>query len=51
MPPIVTQQIELFFHHYKDLEPGKWSKLKGWGDVETAKRIIIECIERAKTHG
>ena len=51
LPPIVTQQIEHFFQHYKDLEPGKWAKLKGWGDVATAKRIVIECIERAKTHG
>jgi inorganic pyrophosphatase len=45
------QQIEHFFTHYKDLEPGKWAKLSGWGDAEHAKRIIVECIERAKTHG
>ncbi len=51
LPPIVTQQIEHFFKHYKDLEPGKWVKLKGWGDAEVAKRIIVECIERAKAHG
>ena len=51
LPPIVTQQIEHFFQHYKDLEPGKWAKLKGWGDAETAKRIIVECIARAKREG
>jgi inorganic pyrophosphatase len=50
MPPIVLQQIEHFFTHYKDLEPGKWAKLNGWGDVDEAKRIIIECVERAKEH-
>ena len=33
LPPIVTQQIEHFFTHYKDLEPGKWAKLNGWGDA------------------
>ena len=48
LPPIVTQQIEHFFTHYKDLEPGKWAKLNGWGDRETAERLIIEAIERAK---
>jgi inorganic pyrophosphatase len=48
MPPIVLQQIEHFFTHYKDLEPGKWAKLNGWGDVDDAKRIIMECVERAK---
>ena len=51
MPPIVLQQIEHFFTHYKDLEPGKWAKLNGWGDVDEAKRIIVECIERAKATG
>ena len=51
LPPIVTQQIEHFFQHYKDLEPGKWAKLKGWGDVATAKRIILECIDRATAEG
>lgn len=48
LPPIVTQQIEHFFQHYKDLEPGKWVKIKGWGDAETAKQIIVEAIARAR---
>ena len=48
LPPIVTQQIAHFFEHYKDLEPGKWVKLKGWGDAAEAKRLIVEAIERAK---
>ena len=51
LPPIVTQQIEHFFTHYKDLEPGKWAKISGWGDVDEAKRIIVECIERGKAAG
>ena len=48
LPQIVTQQIEHFFQHYKDLEPGKWVKMNGWGDMETAKRIIVEALARAK---
>ena len=48
LPPIVVEQIEHFFTHYKDLEPGKWAKLKGWGDTDVAKRLILEAIERAK---
>ena len=51
LPDIVFAQIEHFFTHYKDLEPGKWAKLNGWGDVDDAKRIIIEGIERAKQAG
>ena len=48
LPPIVTQQIEHFFTHYKDLEPGKWSKMNGWGDRAVAERLILEAIERAR---
>ncbi len=35
----------------RDLEPGKWAKLNGWGDVGEAKSIIVECIERVKKVG
>jgi inorganic pyrophosphatase len=42
------RRIEHFFVHYKDLEPGKWSEVAGWGDAEEARRMISEAIERAK---
>lgn len=45
---INRDQIEHFFTHYKDLEPGKWSKTLGWGDVKKAKELILEGVERAK---
>jgi len=48
LPEISRQQIEHFFEHYKDLEPGKWVKLGGWQDRDTARRLIIEAIDRAK---
>ena len=51
LPPIVTQQIQHVFQHYKDLEPGKWAKLNGWGDAEEAKRFIVEALARAKAAG
>jgi inorganic pyrophosphatase len=34
--PMRLHQIQHFFEHYKDLEPGKWVKVKGWGDVADA---------------
>ncbi|HEX7388727.1 MAG TPA: inorganic pyrophosphatase, partial [Acidiphilium sp.] len=34
--------------HYKDLEPGKWVKLAGWGDAATARRLITEALARAE---
>ncbi|NNM71674.1 inorganic diphosphatase [Enterovirga aerilata] len=49
MPEITIQQIEHFFAHYKDLEPGKWVKILHWADADEAKRIISEAIERAKS--
>jgi len=48
LPKITLDQIQHFFEHYKDLEPGKWVKLKGWGDAAMAKKLIVEGIERAK---
>ena len=48
LPEITLEQIEHFFEHYKDLEPGKWVKIIGWGDAAEARRLIVEAIERAK---
>ena len=48
LPEITTQQIRHFFEHYKDLEPGKWVKVLGWGDAAEAKKMIAEAIVRAK---
>lgn len=48
LPQITLDQVEHFFTHYKDLEPGKWTKVKGWGDVDVARRMVLEGIERAK---
>jgi len=43
------QQIEHHFNHYKDLyKPGS-TKVLGWGNVEEAKKIIAESIDRFKT--
>jgi inorganic pyrophosphatase len=50
LPKITLEQIQHFFEHYKDLEPGKWVKVEGWGDVNEAKRLILESIEREKQH-
>ena len=48
LPRITLDQIEHFFAHYKDLEPGKWVKIVRWGDAEEARRLVVEGIERAK---
>ncbi|WP_424811255.1 inorganic diphosphatase [Roseococcus sp. YIM B11640] len=51
LPQITLDQIRHFFEHYKDLEPGKWVKVIGWGGAEEAKTLILEAIERAKKAG
>ncbi len=48
MPDITLQQIQHFFEHYKDLEPGKWVKIGEWMGAADARRMITEAIERAK---
>ena len=47
--PLVTQQIQHFFEHYKDLEKGKWVKVKGWDGIEAAKKEVVDSIERYKS--
>ena len=46
--PILLDQIEHFFNHYKDLEKGKWVKIGKWGDAAQARRLIEEGIARAQ---
>ena len=48
LPEITLQQVQHFFEHYKDLEPGKWVKIGGWHDAARARQMITEGIERAK---
>jgi inorganic pyrophosphatase len=46
LPAITLEQIQHFFEHYKDLEPGKWVKIAGWGDAGEARQRILEAIGR-----
>jgi inorganic pyrophosphatase len=48
LPEITLEQIQHFFEHYKDLEPGKWVKVQRWGTAEEAQKLILEGIARAK---
>jgi inorganic pyrophosphatase len=41
LTPIILQQIEHFFAHYKDLEPNKWVKIGGWEGIEEARKEIL----------
>jgi inorganic pyrophosphatase len=40
------EQIVHHFTHYKDLKKPGTTNVQGWGDIEDAKKIIAECIER-----
>ncbi len=51
LPQITLDQIRHFFEHYKDLEPGKWVKVLGWGDAAEARRLIAEAIARVAAKG
>ena len=48
LPQITLDQIEHFFAHYKDLEPGKWVKIVRWGDAAEAQQMVMDGIARAK---
>lgn len=40
------QKIEHHFAHYKDLKKPGTTIVQGWGDIEEAKKIVAESIER-----
>ncbi|MGV3713609.1 inorganic diphosphatase [Pseudolysinimonas sp.] len=40
VPEYKRKEIEHFFEHYKDLEPGKWVKTEGWGDRAEAEAVV-----------
>ncbi len=42
------EKIEHHFSHYKDLHKPGSTKVLGWGNADDAKKIINECIDRAK---
>ena len=43
---LLLAQISHFFEHYKDLEEGKWVKVKGWVGVDDARAEILAGVER-----
>ena len=51
LPEISIKQIEHFFAHYKDLEPGKWVKIDHWGHADEARALITAALERAAKKG
>ncbi len=49
LPPSLLDQIEHFFGHYKDLEPGKWVRIHGWDGAAAAIEEIRQGIERYRS--
>ncbi len=48
LPQLLRSQIQHFFEHYKDLEPGKWVKILGWEGIEAAKQELIDGVANFK---
>lgn len=46
LPQQLIRQIEFHFNHYKDLKKPGTTEVVSWGDVEEAKAVIKESIER-----
>ena len=46
LPEARLAAITHFFQHYKDLERGKWVKVKGWVGAAAARREILDGIAR-----
>jgi inorganic pyrophosphatase len=51
IPEFRRKEIEHFFEHYKDLEPGKWVKTEGWGSAADAEEMVVAALEKRKAEG
>ncbi|MEB3859743.1 MAG: inorganic diphosphatase [Desulfurococcales archaeon] len=45
----LKERIRHFFEHYKELEPGKWVRVREWKGSSAAIEAIRAAIERAKS--
>ncbi len=48
LPEVLQHRISHFFEHYKDLEPNKWVKIKGWADKTRAEDLIMRAVAAYK---
>ena len=48
-PELLLKQIQHFFEHYKDLEPGKWVKVTGWEGIDAAKQEVLSGMNAYQT--
>lgn len=48
LPELLIKQIQHFFEHYKDLEAGKWVKIKGWAGIDEAKLEVTNGLKSYK---
>jgi inorganic pyrophosphatase len=51
VPEFTRQEIEHFFEHYKDLEPGKWVKTEGWQGAAEADAIVQAGLAKLAAEG
>ena len=51
IPEQTRKEIEHFFARYKDLEPGKFVNIEGWGDAAEAERIVEAAIAKLAAEG
>jgi len=46
IPEAIKNEIKHFFEHYKELEPGKWVKVRDWKNKEYALEYIKKVIKK-----
>ncbi|MEM4757648.1 MAG: inorganic diphosphatase [Nanopusillaceae archaeon] len=46
IPNAIKNEIKHFFEHYKELEPGKWVRIKDWKDKNYAIEYIKKVIRK-----
>jgi inorganic pyrophosphatase len=50
VPVDLRDRIRHFFTHYKDLEPGKFVKTRGFKPLSVAEKVISEAVHAYRNH-
>lgn len=48
VPEQTRNELEHFFRRYKDLEPGKFVTIEGWGDAAEAEQLVQDSFDRLR---
>ena len=48
LPPMLVEQVEHFFRHYKDLDAGRWAEVRSWSGPDEAAAFVAGALQNRR---